>query len=199
MGIIETLSGRKRVLSFEIIFDDNNNVGVSVNKNVSMVPTPDYIRLWACYESKMIYSLGYPNNISADMAIGAMAKIAKIDIDENTNCFKLANLDDVIQYIPNIPEGNIKFKGEFYAKGSIERTIKTWLPLHGTEQQVVYSALALMQYVISMSRDDKECLNVLTKTARNMIKLYKSGKGVGVSSIVQVPLLAYMEAIGVKE
>jgi len=197
MGFLETLSGRKKVLSFEIIFDDKNNVGVNVNKNVPVVPTPDYIRLWACYEAKMIYNLGYPNNISATMAIGAMAKIVKIDINENTDCFQKANLDDVIRYIPNISKGNIKFTGEFYAKGSIERTIKTWLPLRVTEQQAVYSALALMQYAISIARDDKECLDVFTKTARNMIKLYESGMGVGIASIVQVPTLAYMQAIGV--
>jgi len=199
MGFLETLSGRKKVLSFEIIFDDNNNVGVNVNKNVPVVPTPDYIRLWACYEAKMIYNLGYPKNISSNMAIGTIAKIVKIDINENTNCFQKANLDDVIQYTPNISKGNIKFTGEFYAKGSTERTIKTWLPLRGTEQQAVYSTLALMQYSISMARDDKECLDVFTKTARNMIKLYESGMGVGVASVVKIPTLAYMQAIGVAE
>ena len=197
MGFLETLSGRKKILSFEIIFDDNNNVGVNVNKNVPVVATPDYIRLWACYEAKMIYNLGYPNNISANMTIGAMAKIVKIDINENTICFQKANLDDVIRYTPSISKGNIKFTGEFYAKGSIERFIKTWLPLRCTEQQVVYSALALMQYAISMVRDDKECLDVFTKTARNMISLYESGMGIGISSIVKVPTLAYMQAIGV--
>lgn len=197
MGFLETLAGRIKVLSFEIIFDNNNNVGVNVDKNVAVVPTPDYIRLWASYEAKMIYNLGYPNNISANMAIGATAKIVKIDISENTNCFQKANLDDVIQYTRNISGGNIKFTGEFYAKGSTERTIKTWLPRRGTEQQAVYSALALIQYAINMVGDDEECLHVLTKTARNMIKLYESGMGVGIASIVNVPTLAYMQAIGV--
>lgn len=197
MGFLETLTGRIKVLSFEIIFDDNNNVGVNVNKNVAVVPTPDYIRLWASYEAKMIYNLGYPNNISSNIAIGAMAKIVKIGIDENTDCFQKANLDDVIQYTPNISSGNIKFTGEFYAKGSTERTIKTWLPRRGTEQQAVYSALALMQYAINMVRDDKESLHVLTETARNMINLYESGMGIGIASIVKVPTLAYMQAIGV--
>ena len=45
MGILETLSGRKKVLSFEIIFNDKNKVGVIVNKNVPIIPTPDYIRV----------------------------------------------------------------------------------------------------------------------------------------------------------
>ena len=199
MGFLKTLSGRKKVLSFEIIFDDNDKVGVNANKNVSVIPIPDYVRLWASYEAKMIYNLGYPNNVSANMAIGAIAKIVASDINENTNCFQKANLDDVIQYAPNILKGNIKFRGEFYAKGSIERTIKTWLPMRGTEQQAVYSALALMQYAISITRNDKECLDVFTKTARNMIKLYESGAGEGIASIVHVPTLAYMQAIGIAE
>lgn len=199
MGFLETLSGRKKVLSFEIIFDDNNNVSVNVNKNVPVIPTPDYIRLWACYEAKIIYNLGYPDNVSANIAIGSIAKVVENGINENTNCFQKANLDDVIQYTSNISRTNIKFTGEFYAKGSLERTIKTWFPLRSTEQQIVYSALALMQYAISITRNDKECLDVFTKTARNMIKLYESGMGLGMTSIVQIPTLAYMQAIGIAE
>ncbi|NVM56145.1 MAG: hypothetical protein HWN66_20785 [Candidatus Helarchaeota archaeon] len=199
MGFFEVLSGREKVLSFEIIFNDASQVGVNVNKNVSMVPTPDYIRLWACYEAKIIYNLGYPNNVSANMAVGSIAKVVENGINKKTNCFQKANLDDVIQYVPNISKGNIKFTGEFYAKGSLERTIKTWFPLRGTEQQVVYSALALMQYAISMSSEDEEYLDVFTKTARNMIELYESGMGVGIASVVQVPSLAYMRAIGAAE
>lgn len=199
MGFLESLSGRKKLLSFEIIFDEYNKVGVKVNKNVPMISTPDYIRLWACYEAKIVYNLGYPNNVSANVAIGALIKIIENDIQEDTDCFQKANFDDVIQYNPSMLKGNIKFTGEFYAKGSFERNIKTWLPSKGTEQQAVYSTLALMQYAISMTRDDKECIEVFTKTARNMIKLYESGAGVGMTSIVQVPTIAYMQAIGLAE
>lgn len=199
MGFLETLSGRKKVLSFEIIFDDRNKVGVNLNKNVPIISAPDYIRLWACYEAKMIYNLDYPNNVSANVAIGAMAKIVENDIQEDTDCFQKANFDDVIEYNSSILKGNIKFTGEFYAKGSFERNIKTWLPSKGTEQQAVYSTLALMQCAITMTRDDKECIEVFTKTARNMIKLYESGAGVGMTSIVQVPTIAYMQAIGLAE
>jgi len=199
MGFLETLRRRKKVLSFEIVFGDKNKVGVIVNKNVAIIPGPDYIRLWACYEAKMLYNLGYPNNVSANMAIGAIGKIMESHINENTNCFRRANLDDVIEYTPDIAKGKIKFKGEFYAKGSIERTIKTWLPQRGSEQQAVYSTLALMQYAIFMTRDDKECLDVFTKTARNMVGLYESGMRVGIASVVQIPTLAYMQAIGIAE
>lgn len=199
MGFLETLSGRQKILSFEIIFDDYGKVGVTVNKNVPMIATPDYIRLWACYEAKMVYNLGYPSNTSANIAISALKIIVENDIREDTDCFQKAEFDDVIQYTSSTIKGNIKFSGEFYAKGSFERNIKTWLPSKGTEQQAVFSTLALMQYAISMTRNDKECLEVFTKITRNMIKLYESGAGVGMSSIVQIPTLAYMQAIGLAE
>ncbi|MDD4996976.1 MAG: hypothetical protein PHI99_02425 [Syntrophales bacterium] len=199
MGFLETLSGRKKVLSFEIIFDEYGKVGVMVSKSVPMLATSDYIRLWACYKAKMVYNLGYPNNESANIAIGALKRIVENDIREDTDCFQRSNFKDVIQYAYSESNGNIRFTGEFYAKGSFERNIKTWLPPKGTEQQAVYSTLALMQYAVSMTRDDKECLEVFTKTARNMVKLYESGAGVGMAAIVQVPTLAYMQAIGLAE
>ena len=90
MGFFESLSGRKKILSFEIDFDDNNNVGVNVSKDVPMIQAPDYIRLWACYEAKIIYNLGYPQNASANVAVGSIAKVVETDINENTNCFKKA-------------------------------------------------------------------------------------------------------------
>ena len=68
-----------------------------------------------------------------------------------------------------------------------------------TEQQVVYSALALMQYAISTNRDDQEYVDVFTNTARNMINLYESGIYVGIASAFQIPTLAYMQAIGATE
>jgi hypothetical protein len=54
-----------------------------------------------------------------------------------------------------------------------------------------------MQYAISINRSDEEKLDVLTKTARNFVALYESGMGGGVQSVVQIPTLAYMQAIGV--
>ncbi len=196
MGFLAALSGRKKILSFEIIFDDNNSVGVIETKYVPIIQNPDYIRLWACYQAKVLYSLDYPKNLSANMSVTALTDIVEKKIDVNTDCFQLANLEDVIQYLPNLFKGNIKFTGEFYAKGSLGRTIKTKLPLRGTEQQLVYSVLALMQYTISVIQDDDESLDVYTKTARNMIELYESGLGAGMSAVVKIPTLAYMQAIG---
>jgi len=53
-----------------------------------------------------------------------------------------------------------------------------------------------MQYCINANKDNKESLDILTKTARNFLALYKAGMGSGISAIAQIPQAAYLEAIG---
>jgi hypothetical protein len=40
---------------------------------------------------------------------------------------------------------------------------------------------------------------LLTKTAMNFVSMYESGMGGGIQSIVQIPTLAYMQAIGLND
>ena len=197
MGILEALTGRKRVLRYRIVFGAGNIVGVDIEPCVPRIPGPDYIRLWASYEAKIIFNLGYPENISATIALGSVAKVADKAITADTNCFERANVADVIQFAHEVPTSGTTFTGEFYAKGSLERTIKTHFPMRTTEQQMVYSGLALMQFAININRSDDDRLDVLTKTGRNFVDLYNSGAGEGIQSVVQIPFLAYMKAIGV--
>ena len=195
MGLLNFLNGKK-ILSYNILFDYNNKVAVNIKKEVSTVPTPEYIRLWAFYQAKIIYNLGYPNNLSATMSLVSLSKIIEKDIYSNTDCFKRANLDDVVQYSDRYISPIIKFDGEFLAKGSVNRSINTHFPMQSTEQEVVYSGIALMQYCININKIDKYALDVLTNTARNFLALYEAGMGSGVSDIAQIPQTAYLEAIG---
>lgn len=137
--------------------------------------------------------------MSAIMALGSVAKVAKKDINSKTNCFKRANVDDVVKYVTESPIDGTKFTGKFYAKGSFDRMIQTYLPSGGTEQQLVFSGLALMQYAIDINSDDQEALKVLRDTAINFVLLYEGGMGEGISSISEIPKYAYMKAIGLME
>lgn len=195
MGLFNFFTGKK-ILSYKILFDYNNKVSVNIKKEVSTVPSPEYIRLWAFYQAKIIYNLGYPNNLSATMSLVSLSKIIEKDIDSNTDCFKRANLDDVVQYSDRYISPITKFDGEFFAKGSVNRLINTHFPMQSTEQEVVYSGIALMQYCININKIDKYALDVLTNTARNFLSLYEAGMGSGVSDIAQIPQTAYLEAIG---
>jgi hypothetical protein len=197
MGILENLLGRTKILRYQVAFGSNKTVGVNIEPCVPEILGPEYIHLWASYEAKIIFNLGFPNNLSAMMALGTISKVAEKKIGADTDCFERADLTDVIRFSNEIPKKEINFTGEFYAKGSLERLIKTHFPVQGTEQQVVYSGLALMQYAINMNMNDSETLDVLTKTAQNFVALYESGMGGSLQSVIQIPTLAYMQAIGV--
>lgn len=196
MGILDSLAGRTKVLGYRIVFGGDNVVGVHVELSVAQIPGPDYIRLWASYEAKIIFNLGFPKNLSAMMALGSVAKVSETDITPDTDCFQRAGFNDVIRFVHEVPTSGTVFTGDFFAKGSLERMIKAHFPLRATEQQVVYSGLSLMQYAILMNRNDAETLDILTKTARNFVALYETGMGVGLQAVAQVPTLAYMQAIG---
>jgi len=196
LGIIDVIFGRTKILEFAITFDNKNNVGVNISPFVPEILGPDFIRLWASYEAKIIYSLGFPKNMSALMALGSVGKVAGSDINKKTNCFKRAKIDDVVNYVTDSPTVGTIFTGEFYAKGSFDRLIQTHFPIGGTEQQIVYSGLALMQYAINVNSEDKEALKVLKDTAVNFVMLYEGGMGKSISAISEIPKYAYMKAIG---
>ena len=195
MGFLDALAGRTRVLKYEIVFTDRE-VGVRVTPDVPVVQPPDYIRLWACYQAKIVYNLGFPQGTGGLMGVGSVAKVVERPIDPSADCFQRANFDDVMRFTSAVPTGHTRFTGEFYAKGATERTVKTHFSLRISEQQVVYSGLAMMQYAIQMNRGDGESLQVLTDTARNLVGLIQSVP-MGVQAVTQIPNLAYLQAIGV--
>ena len=180
------------------MFGTGRDVGVRVRRLVPQVPGPDYVRLWACYQAKIVYNLGYPQNLSAMMALGSVAKVVAKDIDAAADCFQRADLADVARFVLDAPATGTVFTGEFYAKGSLDRRIKTYFPAQMSEQEVVYSGLALMQHAVVVNRADADSLRVLTETARHLLALYEAGAAVGLAAVVQVPTVAYMRALGIQ-
>ena len=195
MGIMEAVSGHTKVLGYRIVFGAGNLVGVHIQPLVPKIPGRDYVRLWASHTAKTVFNLGFPRNLSAMMALDSVARVADEAITADTDCFERANLADVCQFAYEVPTSGTTFTGEFYAKGSLKRFVKTHLPMRGTEQQMVFSGLALMQYAININCSNDEALDVLTKTARNFVALYESGMGEGVRAVVEIPTFAYMQAI----
>ena len=192
MGILDALTGRTKVLRYRMVFGSGNNVGVHIEPCVPQIAAIEYIRLWASYQAKIIYILNSPEN---HIALASVAKVADEAITSDTDCFERAGLAEVIQFAHEVPSSGTTFNGEFYAKGSLDRRIWTRFPFRMNEQQVVYSGLALMQYVISINSSDDVALDLLTKTARHFVALYSSGMRAGLQAVVQIPTLADMQAV----
>ncbi len=157
--------------------------------------------MWAFYQAKIIYNLGYPKSDSAFIALRYLTEIVKKDIDSKTNCFRMAGLlVQDIHYTDIISSPIIKFSGEFYTKGSFYRNLQTHFPIKPVtpeyERKMVYSGVAFLQYCINIIKGDKEALDILTKIIRNILELYETGMGFGVSSIYFIPQTSYFEATG---
>jgi hypothetical protein len=192
------VTGFKKILTFRIAFGPDDTIGVTMEKLVPHVPEPEYIRVWASYAAKIIFNLGFPNNLSADMALGSIAKVAQEPLAPDTDCLARCELDDVIQYVRQPAASTRVFTGEFFAKGSTKRMISTHFPPIGTEQQVVFSSVAMMQHALDMNAGDPYFLDVLRDTALNLVDLYATGLGEGVASVTRVPEFAYLKAIGAR-
>ncbi|MFQ5691381.1 MAG: hypothetical protein ACE5HQ_14065, partial [Gemmatimonadota bacterium] len=111
------------------------------------------------------------------MALHLLKKVFECDVDAESDCFARAEVDDVIRFASPVSFSGTTLTGEFYGKGSVNRLLHTHFPLNTSEQQLVYSSLALAQYAITANRRDPEVLAVLCATARNMLALYESGVG----------------------
>jgi len=200
LNLLNLLLGKTKIISYEILFGDNNEIAVNTTKHISSVSSPEYIRLWATYTSKIIFNLGGLANLSTKILLGALEKITQKDLTINSNCFKEAEMDDAIKYVKTIDNVVSKFTGDFYAKGSTLRTINTKFPLRLTEQMAIYSSIALMRYSIVQQDKDKELLQesleVFTKTIQNLVSLYESRIFEGLKAMTHIPHAAYLKAIG---
>ena len=215
MGLLSFITGLKKIITYNILFDKENNVTVNVIKRAPNLPKSEYIRFWAFYLAKAIFNIGYPNNFS----IATLETFTYLEmiinnngIDSKSNCLKKAGLDRKIKYSNRIWLQDIGFKGEYYCKGyyskdSFYRNLQTHIPFKkNIDEKLIYSTIALMQYCINIIKDDTENLNILAKTAKNFFEFYKDNarllmhKSMGMGPeyyIYFIPQIAYFDAIGV--
>lgn len=119
MGILESLAGWKRILQYAIAFGGDKDVSVHVIPSVSKLPGPEYIRLWASYEAKIIYNLGFPSNMHAVLALDSVTQLIGKPIAPDTDCFARVELSVAMRFVRDVPATRTQFTGEFYAKGSL--------------------------------------------------------------------------------
>ena len=62
-------------------------------------------------------------------------------------------------------------------------------------EEMIHAVLALLQYVINKNSEDQKSLNILPRSAKTFIELYRSDMNQSSKMIVQIPTIAYMRAI----
>lgn len=191
MSILGLLFGRATILTYEILFDDQDRVTVKVE--VKTLPVKqEYMRLYGLYLAKIIYNFGGPSQQSALIMLDFLQKIVNEKITASTDCFKLATVDDAIKYSDNINKAITRISGDFYGWKNGNRSITTNFPLNITEQQTVFGGLALMQFAINENKEDKNNLIIFQKMCEGMLDLYSSGLGGNIGDISTIPNSAFL-------
>lgn len=199
MGFMTAMLGWTQVLKYRIVLGPDGTVGVQVSPSVAQIPDPDFIRLWVCYQVKIIHTLGGPDTRDATVALGWLRQILGTQLNSNTDVFKLAGLGKLLSYANpgRAPLAGVVYSGEFYAKGGTDRMIQSHLPVPVNAGQALHSSLAMMQYAINAVSDNDDNLELLSRTAAHLVELYSVGAGRDAQSFAQLPTLAYFKALGI--
>lgn len=171
-------------------------VAVTVVPVDQRIPPMEYVRLWAFYQAKIIFNLGYKVEL-ATLATDMVNVVSLNDITRDTDCIAELGYEDGIRFCSRLSQPASLFTGEFHAKGSVDRYINTLFPLQLDEHEVCVSGIALMHHVVLANRDDADALGVLTRTARSLVDLCASAQYQLTPALaVQIPQTAYLKAIG---
>ena len=172
-----SLFGKSKVLSYKILFSNKNEVSVHIKPESQSIDFFEYSRFWAFYSSKILWNFGFSEerNPYVSKYLESIQKIAADNFKNKIDCFKTAGLKDDISYLDYCYSLIIQCEGSFYKKGN-DRFIITKFPLKITEDQVIFSGIAILQYIINITKENDN-LKMLKNITNNFgIACDKQGK-----------------------
>jgi len=172
-----SLFGKSKVLSFKILFSNKNEVSVHVKPEFQTLDLFEYSRFWAYYSSKILWNLGFSEerNPYVSKYLESIQRIACDDFKNKIDCFKIAGLKDDISYVNHCYSIISQYEGSFYKKGN-DRFIITKFPLKITEDQVIFSGIAILQYIINITKGNNNLKMLKNITNNFSIACDKQGK-----------------------
>lgn len=195
MKVLNFLKNREKILDYEINFSNNNIMYVSINE-ASVSSNLDVITFWAYYFSKIMFNIKYYDSKELLNLLKYYKKIINNPLVKGIDCFKILGINKQIKYSAEKQNFKTKFKGGFYRKKNI-LILNTKFSMNSSKEQVEYSIIAILQYII-----DKYCIsnfdnNILYYTIKNIIKIYEANIDIckDIRSLTYVPDMAIYNAI----
>jgi hypothetical protein len=188
--ILDTLRKRTQLLSFGIVFDSTNRLGVSVEAHEPSISPDELSRLWAAYHAKVLEALRYPTNVDALLASAIIEKITAKPFSFKTDCFARAGLSEVVQYTEDSLAGFIDITGRYYAKEQ-RRILLADLPGDITAKHLIYGSVGLLQYGLNRCGQDENELTLIFQLAKSILFLLSPDSGHDTSDLTQLPDTAY--------
>lgn len=198
MGFMTAIFGWTEVLRFRITFTTSGDVFVNVSPTAAVAPTPEFIRLWACYLAKTVHTLGGPTSVHAKLLqtwLHTILTSEPRDLFSGAPLFDLLQMSHLVRYAgSNANVSGVTFSGEYYAKGSSARMVQTQVPAGMTAGQALHSIIALMQHALAVVSKDKDDARLLLRTAVNACVLLAEGPDDD-QSVLNIGNVAYMQAL----
>lgn len=194
MGFMTAMFGWTEVLRFRITFTTSGDVFVNVSPTAAVAPTPEFIRLWACYLAKTVHTIGGPTSAHAKLLQTWLHTILTSQTS-GTPLFDLLQMSHLVRYAgSNASVSGVTFAGEYYAKGSSARMVQTQVPAGMTAGQALHSIIALMEHALAVVSNDKDDTRLLLRTVLNTYILLAEGPDDD-QSVLNIGNVAYVQAV----
>lgn len=197
MSIFDFISGKKKLMVYEINMNDGNDIYVNVKNETPGLSGHEYLRLWSHYHCRIMHILGYPDNKTTMISGIILEKIIAKQFDVEVDCFQRAELDDVMNYSRQPIDAKLSFRGEFFSTDSDYRMLKSNFPYNITEQQVVYSSIGLLQYALDKCSKNQSYLDLGWKIILFLIIALanRENKGNMAEILKGVPEISYLTSL----
>lgn len=199
MGMFRLLMNLVRppmaLLSAEIVADPRNRFHVAVSQSRPDATEVEHVWFPLMYFGKMVYVLARSEVESVFFLLYVMGEIADSGLERGTDCFQVADLADAAGLSATKPsEIDWRATATLRLLNPSARAVITHLPLRGTEQQAVFSAVALLQ-TCALALSD-EMRRTLTRALCTMVETYTIGcDPADMRNLIIVPRYAFATAV----
>jgi hypothetical protein len=206
MGIIDNIKSflgiKPKIIKtlYANITINNGEIYVKISFLRDDVFAPELIRLCLHYYAKILYIFD-PNEPSmkesADILMSMIGGIIKNKITENSNLFEITNIRDVIKLVDENHISGKSIKVYLTYIDQLYRSIETEIHPNVCTQEIVFSVIALFQYIIKRLKNGD--LDILRKCLMHMNYKYLHEESFSdLESLFIVPNNAYLATIKVE-
>lgn len=193
MGLLGRLLGWTPVIRYEVLLKDEQ-VQVTTNEIAREVPDPEYLRLWTLHATRNLANLG--NDFYVSLVLVILDIVSKELNRGVVNISQIVPKDARFMLVDKINGSPSHwFKGEYLAKGSLQRTINlqmSWTTM--SLYEVTVSVLALLQVVIDKAKDDPMLQKVVLRTIQNLCTKIPESRNLVIDQ-VRIATEAYLESL----
>jgi hypothetical protein len=187
-----------KLLRAAIQVDEEFRYFVSFQEHRHDLQPSEYVRLGLHYYAKMLF---IPDPTLAAQAEAttflrdAMGRIVEGGISVGADLLHASGIDDVASFASSPPTQNAStIVADLYFVDAVRRRITTEIPKRFYLQQTTFSAIILLQALLT--RLDDDCIWVLGAAFENMKNRYDAGQScTDVQNLIAVPTDAYCEAV----